>query len=68
MYIVANHVDLACIGLHLAMIEIRLAVSTFYRQFPTVRMSSKEGMSEKDMEPETYFLYTPAGARCLVEA
>lgn len=50
------------------MIEIRLGVSMFFRKFPLAKASSLEGMSQADMEPETYFLYTPSGGRCLIEA
>lgn len=57
-----------CIGLHLARIELRLAVAHFFRRFPTARVSMKDGMSEKDMEPKMYFLMAPQGHRCLIEA
>ncbi|TQV92709.1 Cytochrome P450 [Cordyceps javanica] len=56
-----------CVGLHLAMIEIRLGVCLFFRQFPNATVSTKEGMSDADMESKIYFLNSPAGKRCLIE-
>ncbi|KAH8658284.1 cytochrome protein [Xylariales sp. PMI_506] len=56
-----------CIGLHLARIEMRLAVARFFRTFPDVKMSNREGMNDADMIPLQYFLMRPTGKRCLVE-
>ncbi|KAF1738417.1 putative sterigmatocystin biosynthesis P450 monooxygenase STCB [Beauveria bassiana] len=56
-----------CVGSHLAMIEIRLGVCLFFRQFPNATVSTKEGMSDADMESKIYFLNSPAGKRCLIE-
>lgn len=64
----ANHILLiVCIGLHLAYIELRLATARFFLEFPTARMSSREGMSEKDMVQKLYFLMHPQAKRCLIE-
>ncbi|KAI0595750.1 cytochrome P450 [Biscogniauxia sp. FL1348] len=56
-----------CIGLHLARVEIRLATALFFRTFPNAKMSTSNGMSEKDMVPEEYFLIVPSGHRCLID-
>ena len=57
-----------CIGLHLARIELRLATALFFRKFPNAHPSVKEGMTEWDMDMKSFFLMTPQGHRCLVEA
>ncbi|PNY23763.1 sterigmatocystin biosynthesis P450 monooxygenase [Tolypocladium capitatum] len=57
-----------CIGMHLALIELRLAVARFFLAFPEARMSSAEGMCDEDMEPSVYFLQVPSGGRCLVQS
>ncbi|KAI0856087.1 cytochrome P450 [Xylaria cubensis] len=56
-----------CIGLHLARTELRLGVARFFKAFPNARRSTREGMSDEDMVPKTYFLATPQGHRCLME-
>ncbi|KAH9895505.1 cytochrome P450 [Xylariomycetidae sp. FL2044] len=56
-----------CIGLYLAMMELRLATAHFFRQFPNARVSSREDMSDADMEQLIFFLMFPKGRRCLVE-
>lgn len=57
-----------CLGLHLAYIEIKLAVAHFFRAFPDATVSSAEGMSDQDMEPTLFFLMSPSGHRCLIQA
>ncbi|KXX81538.1 putative sterigmatocystin biosynthesis P450 monooxygenase STCB [Madurella mycetomatis] len=57
-----------CIGIHLARMELRLAVARFFRAFPDAKISKLEGMSDGDMEQKIYFLSSPTGKRCLVEA
>lgn len=57
-----------CIGMHLALIEIRLAVARFFLRFPDAKVSSLEGMSDEDMMTKTFFLLSPAGDRCLIQA
>ena len=59
--------DLGCIGIHLARMELRLAAAYFFKSFPSVIMSGKEGMTEADMQPKTFFLLVPKGHRCIVE-
>ena len=59
--------DSGCIGIHLARMELRLAAAYFFKSFPTIRMSTREGMIEADMVPKTFFLMVPKGHRCLVE-
>ncbi|OAQ70277.1 cytochrome P450 [Pochonia chlamydosporia 170] len=57
-----------CIGLHLAYIELRLATARFFQEFPTAYVSKREGMSDEDMAETIYFLMSPKGKRCLIEA
>lgn len=54
--------------MHLAYMELRLATARFFRTFPNATMSSVEGMSDKDMEQGLYFLMSPRGGRCLIQA
>ncbi|KAI0427682.1 cytochrome P450 [Xylaria sp. FL1042] len=56
-----------CIGLHLAKIELRLAVARFFKAFPGATMSSLEGMKDEDLSPKLFFLASPQGHRCLVD-
>lgn len=58
---------LVCIGIHLARMELRLATALFFRTFPQAHLSTKEGMSNEDMEMKSFFLMSPKGHRCLVE-
>ncbi|KAH9237568.1 hypothetical protein K456DRAFT_1747371 [Colletotrichum gloeosporioides 23] len=57
-----------CLGVHLARMELRLAAVHFFLAFPEATMSSEEGFTDDDMEPEMYFLLKPASHRCLVKA
>ena len=57
---------LDCIGLHLAMMELRLATASFFRQFTNARVSSREGFTDDDMAPKAYLLVYPKGKRCLI--
>lgn len=65
---IADIIDTVCIGIHLARIELRLATALFFRRFPDARISKKEGMSSEDMLMKCFFLMTPKGHRCLIEA
>ncbi|KAL2803421.1 cytochrome P450 [Aspergillus granulosus] len=56
-----------CIGIHLARMELRLATASFFRNFPTAKISKKENMTDGDMEQTLHFLLSPKGKRCLVE-
>ncbi|KJZ79610.1 hypothetical protein HIM_01079 [Hirsutella minnesotensis 3608] len=58
----------ACLGQHLAMVEMRFAVARFFLEFPDARVSSREGMSDDDMCETNYFVMSPKGKRCLVES
>jgi cytochrome P450 len=60
--------SLACIGLHLARMELRLLAASFFRTFPNSRVSQLEDMSDSDMDPIIFFLMGPKGKRCLIEA
>ncbi|KAE8391491.1 cytochrome P450 [Aspergillus alliaceus] len=57
-----------CLGMHLARMELRLATALFFRAFPRAKVSTKEGMNDEDMRMKSYFLMTPSGHRCLIEA
>ncbi|KAK3335945.1 cytochrome P450 [Cercophora scortea] len=57
-----------CIGLHLARMELRLASTLFFRNFPHAKVSSKQNMSSADMVPTIFFILFPQGKRCLIEA
>ena len=48
--------------------ELRLATALFFRSFPNASVSDREGMSNEDMEEKIYFLLSPKGKRCLIEA
>ena len=54
--------------MHLAKMELRLATALFFRTFAGAKVSSLEGMSDRDMEETIYFLLAPKGKRCLIEA
>lgn len=56
-----------CIGIHLARMELRLAAALFFRTYPHARISTKDGMSDRDMEENISFLLMPQGHRCLIE-
>ncbi|RYP63404.1 hypothetical protein DL771_009302 [Monosporascus sp. 5C6A] len=56
-----------CLGLHLAYIELRLATARFFRTFPNATVSSIDG-SDEDMKPDLYFILSPRGHRCLIQA
>lgn len=53
--------------MHLARIELRMATAHLFLAFPNVRISTKEGFSEKDMERKMFFVSNPVGRRCLIE-
>ncbi|RCI08946.1 hypothetical protein L249_5130 [Ophiocordyceps polyrhachis-furcata BCC 54312] len=57
-----------CLGRHLAMIELRHSVAHFFLAFPDARVSTVGGMSDEDMEEQDYFVLSPKGKRCLIEA
>ncbi|KAG5976205.1 hypothetical protein E4U55_007458 [Claviceps digitariae] len=57
-----------CMGIHLGYIELRLAAARFLLEFPTARVSTRDGMSDRDMDVLATFLMAPKGKRCLIEA
>lgn len=57
-----------CIGMHLARAELRLATARFFLAYPKASVSAAEGMGAEDMSHVSYFLMSPKGKRCLVEA
>ena len=51
------------------MLEMRHAITEFYRTFTTgVKLSTADGFSEDDMQQVVWFLGNPKGGRCLVES
>ncbi|POS80270.1 hypothetical protein DHEL01_v201320 [Diaporthe helianthi] len=56
-----------CLGIHLARVELRLALAHFFRRFPNTKASSLEGMCDDDMEQLDFFLAPPKGKRCWME-
>lgn len=54
-----------CIGLHLALQEIRLATSYFFRAFPRAEVFHGNS-TEEDMDQVIHFLMAPKGKRCLI--
>lgn len=53
-----------CIGRHLAMMELRLAVATFFRECRGASISSLT--TEYDMEMDNLFLIEPRGGTCKI--
>lgn len=47
--------------------EMRLATALFFQAYPNARISTKDGMSDADMEETVSFLLVPKGHRCLIE-
>ncbi|KAL6901429.1 cytochrome P450 [Trichoderma evansii] len=56
-----------CIGLHLALMELRYGAARFFLTFPEAKMSSLEGMSDEDMVPKVFFFTEPKAKRCLIQ-
>lgn len=52
----------ACLGMHLATMELRLAIVLFLRACPTARVAPST--KDEDMEMENYFLVAPKAHRC----
>ncbi|KAF2104677.1 cytochrome P450 [Rhizodiscina lignyota] len=57
----------SCLGLHLAMMELRIAVAMFYREFK-VSMKVAEETTDESMEMEDYFVIAPKGHTCVLVA
>ena len=53
-----------CMGIHLARMELRLALAVFFRECKGAKLSSS--MSVDMMEPYAQFLNTPKSGKCLV--
>ena len=62
----ANSCNIVCLGQHLAEIELRLATALFFRTFPQAEVSTLDGMHDRDMDPQIFFLLSPKGKRCLI--
>jgi cytochrome P450 len=50
----------ACIGMHLANLELSLGAAKCFRECPSAVVTTKD----VEMEFENYFLITPKGHRC----
>ncbi|KAL4862463.1 hypothetical protein BDV12DRAFT_203048 [Aspergillus spectabilis] len=53
-----------CLGIHLAYMELRLAVAEFFRECPGVKLAGT--VTSESMEFENYFLIAPRGHACEV--
>ncbi len=58
--IAAHDVHTACLGVHLAYLEMSLGVAKFLRECPTTVIKSKD----EGMEFENYFLIAPKAHKC----
>jgi hypothetical protein len=56
-----------CLGLHLALMEMRLAVAGFFRTYPDAKVSTHDGFSDGEMEQVIFFLMFPKGKRCMIQ-
>jgi cytochrome P450 len=54
-----------CIGIHLAQMEMRYAITMFFRRFKGVRLGSESPLT---LEFENYFLLKPKGDFIIVPA
>lgn len=52
----------ACVGMHLAYIELRLATAEFFRVFKDARLASS--VTPESMEVEHHFAGAPSGHKC----
>ncbi|ROT37832.1 cytochrome P450 [Sodiomyces alkalinus F11] len=52
----------ACIGLHLAKMELRLGTFLFFRTFPDAEVAAPDD----EMNMETFFVLSPKAGRCLI--
>jgi cytochrome P450 len=57
-----------CLGLHLALMEMRLAVAGFFRAFPNAKAAMRDGFNDEEMEQVIFFLMFPKGKRCMIQA
>jgi len=59
----ATHADpIACIGIHLAMLELLLGAFIFFKQIPEAELSPKT--TDESMGFENYFLIAPKSHCC----
>ncbi|GES65493.1 cytochrome P450 [Aspergillus terreus] len=56
-----------CLGLHLALREIRLATCYFFRTFPHAEVFDEKS-TDADMDQVIYFLMAPKGKRCFIKS
>ncbi|RAK99644.1 cytochrome P450 [Aspergillus ibericus CBS 121593] len=57
-----GHGSRGCLGIHLAWMELRLAVAEFFRECRGVRLAPSA--TWESMKPENYVLIAPSGHRC----
>jgi hypothetical protein len=58
------NINIACIGPHLAQIELALAAAVFFRECSNAQVAPS--MKDGDMEPIDLFVVSPRGQRCMV--
>ncbi|OJD30513.1 cytochrome p450 [Diplodia corticola] len=54
----------ACIGMHIAEMELRCAVATFFSRYPKARLAP--GTTDESMVPEYFFIINPSAHECRV--
>ncbi|KKY24317.1 putative cytochrome p450 monooxygenase [Diplodia seriata] len=54
-----------CLGLHLALMELRLATAVFFRELKGVRLSGRT--TPESMDVVNFFLITPKSGRCYIK-
>lgn len=67
MLFVSADLEIVCIGLHLARMELRYGAARFFLTFPEAKVSSLEGMNDGDMVPKVFFFTEPKANRCLIQ-
>lgn len=58
---------LACVGMHLSRIELRMGAAKFFLKWPEAKVSSKHNFSDAEMEQDIYFLAKFRGNRLILE-
>jgi len=52
----------ACLGLHIARMELRYAVAMFFRELPGAKLA--DSVTNESMMPLNFFLIAPKGHKC----
>jgi cytochrome P450 len=56
----------ACLGVHLARLQVRIAAAHFFLSFPRATVSMLEGFGDREMDPVSTLVLSPRGGRCLI--